>query len=57
MKGVHQHCDECRLAEFASRFNTRTSLGVDDGGRTTNMLKGISGKRLTSRRMNEGAPE
>jgi hypothetical protein len=32
-------------------------LGVDDSERATNMLKGISGKRLTYRRTNKGSPE
>ena len=57
MKGVYQHCDERHLhrylAEFDFRYNNRTALGVDDSERTTNMLKGISGKRLTYRRINE----
>jgi len=56
MKGVYQHCDERHLhrylAEFDFRYNNRTALGVDDSERTTNMLKGISGKRLTYRRIN-----
>ncbi|MBR2818804.1 MAG: IS1595 family transposase [Reyranella sp.] len=59
MKGVYQHCDERHLhrylAEFDFRYNNRTALGVDDGERTTNMLKGISGKRPNYRRINERA--
>lgn len=51
MKGVYQHCDERHLhrylAEFDFRYSNRTALGVDDSERATNMLKGISGKRLT----------
>jgi len=58
MKGVYQHCDERHLhrylAEFDFRYNNRTALGVNDSERATNMLKGISGKRLTYRRINEG---
>ncbi len=57
MKGVYQHCDERHLhrylAEFDFRYSNRTALGVDDSERTTNMLKGITGKRLTYRRINE----
>jgi hypothetical protein len=61
MKGVYQHCDERHLhrylAEFDFRFNERATLGVDDSTRATKMLKGIVGKRLTYRRINEGSPE
>ena len=60
MKGVYQHCDERHLhrylAEFDFRYNNRSALGVEDTERATNMLKGISGKRLTYRRINEGPP-
>jgi hypothetical protein len=59
MKGVYQHCDERHLhrylPEFDFRYNNRTALGVEDTERATNMLKGITGKRLTYRRINEGA--
>ncbi len=58
MKGVYQHCGEQHLhrylAEFDFRYNERAALGVDDSQRTTAMLKGIVGKRLTYRRINEG---
>jgi transposase-like protein len=57
MKGVYQHCSEKHLhrylAEFDFRYNNRTALGVDDSERTGNALKGISGKRLTYRRIDE----
>lgn len=57
MKGVYQHCSEQHLhrylAEFDFRFNERAALGVDDSQRTVTMLKGIVGKRLTYRRINE----
>lgn len=36
--------------EFAFRWNTRQSLGVDDAARAAELLKGASGKRLTYRR-------
>lgn len=49
--GVYHHVSEAHLhrylAEFDFRYNTRTRLGVDDSERTTQVLKGIVGKRLT----------
>lgn len=54
MKGVYQHCGEQHLhrylAEFEFRYNTRTANGFDDGERSAEALKGISGKRITYRR-------
>lgn len=51
MKGVYQHCDEKHLhrylAEFDFRYNNRVGLGIDDKSRANNLLKGVSGKRLT----------
>jgi transposase-like protein len=41
--------------EFDFRWNTRQSLGFDDTQRTTEVLKGISGKRLTYRRIDREA--
>lgn len=38
--------------EFAFRWNTRSSLGVEDTQRAEEMLKGIEGKRLTYRPTN-----
>lgn len=43
------------LAEFDFRYNHRTALGVDDTARTDEALKGSTGKRLTYRRVGEGA--
>lgn len=58
MRGVYQHCGEQHLhrylAEFDFRYNERAALGVNDSDRATTMLKGIVGKRLTYRRVNEG---
>jgi transposase-like protein len=55
MKGVYQHCSEKHLhryvAEFDFRYNNRIRLGVDDAGRTQKALAGITGKRLTYRRV------
>ena len=57
MKGVYQHCGEKHLhrylAEFDFRYNNRTALGVSDTERCDEALKGISGKRLTYRRIDE----
>src|SRR5579883_2589887 len=57
MKGVYQHCDERHLhrylAEFDFRYSNRAKLGVTDKERATKALKGIEGKRLTYRRINE----
>ena len=53
MKGVYQHCGEKHLhrylAEFDFRYSNRIALGVDDTERTSIVLKGIVGKRLTYR--------
>lgn len=58
MKGVYQHCGEQHLhrylAEFDFRYSNRAKLDVNDSERATKMLKGIVGKRLTYRRINEG---
>ena len=43
------------LAEFDYRYNERQALGVDDATRMEKSLKGIVGKRLTYRRINETA--
>ncbi|MGE4240131.1 IS1595 family transposase [Ramlibacter sp.] len=42
--------------EFDFRWNNRQSLGVNDIERTDAALKGITGKRLTYRRLNFQAP-
>jgi transposase-like protein len=57
MKGVYQHCSEEHLhrylAEFDFRYSNRAKLGINDSERTVTALKGIVGKRLTYRRINE----
>ena len=57
MKGIYQHCAEKHLhrylAEFDFRYNTRTGLGVTDYERSCQLAAGISGKRLTYRRIDE----
>lgn len=59
MKGVYQHCSEAHLqrylAEFDFRYSNRAKRGVSDRERADKALKGIEGKRLTYRRINERA--
>ncbi|MFH1345145.1 MAG: IS1595 family transposase [Pseudomonadota bacterium] len=54
--GVYHHVNEAHLkrylAEFDFHYNNRSSLGVTDGERAANALKGIEGKRLTYRPTN-----
>lgn len=58
MKGVYQHCSEKHLqrylCEFDFRYNHRSGLGFSDWERCAIALKGISGKRLTYRRADQG---
>jgi transposase-like protein len=60
MVGVYQHCGEQHLhrylAEFDFRYSNRSALGVEDAERVRRMMEGISGKRLTYRRIG-GKPE
>jgi hypothetical protein len=57
MKGVYQHCSEAHLhrylAEFDFRYSNRAALEIDDKERAKKALKGIVGKRLTHRRIDE----
>jgi hypothetical protein len=59
MKGVYQHCSEAHLhrylAEFDFRYSNRVALGINDEARTIRALKGIEGKRLTYRRIDQAA--
>jgi transposase-like protein len=54
--GTFHHVGEQHLKryvkEFDFRYNNRSSLGVSDTERTVAALKGIKGKRLTYRRIN-----
>jgi transposase-like protein len=56
MRGTYTFCGEQHLqryvTEFAFRHNNRSGLGISDGERTANALKGIEGKRLTYRPIN-----
>jgi len=51
MKGIYQHCREKHLhrylAEYDFRYNHRIRLGFNDRDRTTEAIRGSSGKRLT----------
>jgi hypothetical protein len=53
MKGVYQHCGKKHLhrylAEFDFRYNNRIALGISDVARAEIALRGVVGKRLTSR--------
>lgn len=57
MKGVYQHCAEKHLhrymAEYDFRYSNRVALGIDDVERAEIALKGVVGKRLTYRRIDE----
>ncbi len=57
MKGVYQHCGTQHLhrylAEFDFRYSNRIALGITDAERADKALKGITGRRLTYRRINE----
>jgi transposase-like protein len=59
MIGTYQHCGEQHLqrylAEFDFRYSNRAALEISDTIRAEKALKGIQGKRLTYRRINEAA--
>jgi transposase-like protein len=49
-----QHLDRY-LAEFDFRYNNRSGLGIQDKERVSKIVAGITGKRLTYRRINEAS--
>jgi transposase-like protein len=57
--GTYHHVSAAHLhrylAEFDSRYNERSALGVNDTERFAKAMKGIVGKRLTYRRAGKGA--
>ena len=57
--GTYHHISEAHLArylaEFDFRYSNRIALGVNDEMRTDAALKGSTGKRLTYRRIGQGA--
>lgn len=61
MRGTYQHCKVRHLprylAEFDFRYNHRIALGINDIERTDAMVRGIVGKRLTYRTVNEQVTE
>ena len=59
MRGIYQHCSEKHLhrylAEFDFRYSNRVAMGIGDVARTDRLVKGIVGKRLTYRRIDQHA--
>jgi transposase-like protein len=57
--GTFHHISEAHLqrylAEFDFRWSNRAALGVDDRARAEEAVRGSTGKRLTYRRVGEGA--
>lgn len=57
--GTFHHVSEAHLQRYATEFdfrwNTRARLGYTDANRTDAALKGITGKRLTYRRIDQQA--
>jgi transposase-like protein len=55
--GVYQHCSEQHLQryldEFSFRYSHRARLGINDDARAALATKGMDGKRLTYRRIDE----
>jgi transposase-like protein len=55
MRGIYQHCGSQHLQrylrEFDFRYTNRSAMGVDDDMRADLALMGITGKRLTYRRI------
>lgn len=53
MHGTYQHCGEAHLhrylAEFDFRYNRRAKLGISDGERAADAVRGAEGKRLMYR--------
>ncbi len=51
MTGIYQHCSSAHLhrylSEFDFRYNNRVALKVNDVERAENIVRGVSGKRLT----------
>jgi transposase-like protein len=57
MVGVYHFCGEQHLqrylSEFSFRYTNRSGVGISDGVRAAMVLKGIEGRRLTYRRLDE----
>lgn len=59
MVGTFHHVSEAHLSrylnEFDFRYSNRIALGINDEMRTDELLRQISGKRLTYRRVDQAA--
>jgi len=56
MRGVYQHCGEQHLQRYVTEFDFRYNhRNVNDNDRREEVLKNISGKRLTYRRISKAA--
>jgi transposase-like protein len=59
LNGIYHHVSEQHLqryvTEFDFRYNYREALGVNDEERAAQVVKGLGGKRLTYRRINEAS--
>lgn len=56
MRGIYQHCGEQHLQRYVTEFDFRYNhRNINDNERREEVLKNISGKRLTYRRVSEAA--
>ena len=56
MRGVYQHCGKQYLQRYVTEFDFRYNhRNINDNERREEVLKNISGKRLTYRRISEAA--
>ena len=56
MRGTYQHCSEAHLQRYVTEFDFRyNGRHLNDNERRDAALRGISGKRLTYRRINKAA--
>ena len=56
MRGTYQHCSESHLQRYVTEFDFRyNGRKLNDNERRDAALRGISGKRLTYRRINKAA--
>lgn len=57
--GIYQHCSDQHLQryldEFSFRYSNRSRLGIEDAKRAEIALRSGEGKRLTWRRIGDGA--
>ncbi len=56
MKGIYQHCGERHLHRYLTEFDFRyNARQITDAERAAKALQGITGKRLTYRRIGSWA--